>query len=412
MTDERLGEVKLATHGRLFDTRVDDVEARLDASWYRGDSANYHPEASNLRDERAVWRHVLDGWLPTTPHIDRSTKITAFGSCFAIHVSRWLSERNYAVLTSSESSEEPNAYVVKFGAGMVNTFVIRDQFEWALENAPLGDQPWYGNRTVAYDLNEDVRQATRSLFLRSDLFILTLGLSEVWYDADTGRVFWKGVPQRLFDPRRHRFRVSSVNENVANLRAIHALIRKYRPEARLLLTVSPVPLAATFRDVSCISANSVSKAVLRAAVDEFLREAGDDPLVHYWPSYEIVTTLFSNQWTEELRHPRNEVLDYTMTVFETAWCRDSVPRMTLAEAWIKARSACRSLPEGTPVAIETGDIHGLSTLVERLVSMGRSDDVRLLLRRCAEVEATIPHAGKWLEETRRRFPEWAALPGG
>src|SRR5205085_6394217 len=49
---------------------------------------------------------------------------------------------------------------------------------------------------------------------------------------------------------------------------------------------SPVPLMATFRDISCLPADTVSKAVLRVALDR-LMDAGHEG-VYYWPSFEIV----------------------------------------------------------------------------------------------------------------------------
>jgi hypothetical protein len=77
-----------------------------------------------------------------------------------------------------------------------------------------------------------------------------------------------------------------VEQNVANLRAIHELLQRVRPGIRLVLTVSPVPLAATFEMASAVVADCVSKSVLRAAAHEFLKGAGAE--VSYWPSYEMV----------------------------------------------------------------------------------------------------------------------------
>ena len=97
---------------------------------------------------------------------------------------------------------------------------------------------------------------TKKLFDETDVYILTLGLSEVWHDEQTGGVFWRTIPKDAFDPARHKFRVSTVDENRDNLAAIQALIRKHRPDAKIVLTLSPIPLAATFRNVSCVSANT------------------------------------------------------------------------------------------------------------------------------------------------------------
>jgi hypothetical protein len=145
------------------------------------------------------------------------------------------------------------------------------------------------------------------------VFILTLGLSEVWYDKTTGDVFWRAIPSDSFDAGRHGFRVSTVAENLDNLRTIVALVRKHRPGARVVLTLSPVPLVATFRPVSCVSANSVSKSVLRVAIDELMREGV--PGLYYFPSYEIVTSYFRDPYALDNRHVRPEVVATIMAAF-------------------------------------------------------------------------------------------------
>jgi len=143
---------------------------------------------------------------------------------------------------------------------------------------------------------------TKKLFDETDVYILTLGLSEVWHDEQTGGVFWRTIPKDAFDPARHKFRVSTVDENRDNLAAIHALIRKHRPDAKIVLTLSPIPLAATFRNVSCVSANTVSKAVLRVAIDEIMRDVGPEGALHYWPGFEIVVYAFGAPFKADRRH--------------------------------------------------------------------------------------------------------------
>jgi hypothetical protein len=240
--------LRLSTGGTLIESHVDGDDAYLERTWYRGREAKYFPEAQHLLDEEAALRHVLDGWLPQKPLIDNETRVTAFGSCFAVHISDWLANADYRILTARDGPSN-DAYIVKFGDGMVNTFVMREQFEWALENQIADNTPWFGSGTQPFELSENVRAATEKTFRETDLFILTLGLSEIWYDEASGRVFWRAVPEREFKSDRHRFRSSTVSENVRNLHAIYKLIREHRPEAKVVFTLSPIPLAATFRDV-------------------------------------------------------------------------------------------------------------------------------------------------------------------
>ena len=190
-----------------------------------------------------------------------------------------------------------------------------------------------------------MRLETKRIFDETEVFILTFGLSEVWYDEPTGNVFWRTIPKDVYDPDRHKFRLSTVDENRNNIRAIYDLIRKYRRDAKVIITLSPVPLIATFRDVSCISANSVSKATLRVAVDEVLREVRDEGHLFYWPSYELVTDVFRSPYRADRRHVRPVVLNYIMRLFETAWCRDNeMAEGELLESWVRAHVAAGTLP--------------------------------------------------------------------
>jgi hypothetical protein len=237
----------------MMDVRQDAIEFSVDGrpqlahrTWFRGENCNFNPDVENMRSIDAVLKHVLAGWLPPEPLIDSKTTIVAFGSCFAQHISTYLSQRNYDIATAKDGAHG-DAYLVRFGEGLVNTFVIRQQFEWAFENWIPEQDFWPSYDARAFGYEETIRVSTRAILDSADLFIITLGLSEVWYDEVTGGAFWRAVPTEKYDPARHKFRVSSVADNVDNIKAIYRLIRKYRPSARVILTLSPIPLVATFR---------------------------------------------------------------------------------------------------------------------------------------------------------------------
>ena len=316
-------------------------------TWFRGDSTNFNPALNQIMQANAAEEFVLHGWLPDEPVIEKSTRVTAFGSCFAANISNWLSKRQYSVLNAKDQEDQSvtPAYVVTMGEGMVNSFVIRQQFEWAWENRTFDQPLWHGYKAEEYGYDEAVRLETKRIFDETDVFILTFGLSEVWFDEPTGNVFWRTIPKDVYDPERHKFRLSSVDENRDNIRAIYDLIRQYRPDAKIIVTLSPVPLIATFRDVSCITANSVSKATLRVAVDEVLRDVRDEGHLYYWPSYELVCDVFRRPFKSDLRHVRPVVLKYIMHLFESTWCRDSsITQAELLQAWVRAHVAAGNLP--------------------------------------------------------------------
>jgi hypothetical protein len=302
---------------------------------------------------------VLRGWAPDAPRIDRTTHVTAFGSCFAAHITRWLAARNYRV--SAADAQAQRTYVVRIGEGLVNSFVIRQQFEWAWTERAAAPPRWQAAGAALAEDDAAIQRQTRALFDRTDVFILTFGLSEVWYDKSSGEVFWRTVPKAAYDPRRHGFRVSTVEENRENIEAIYRLIRRHRPEATIILTLSPVPLIATFRETSCITSNAVSKAVLRVAMDEALRHHRGAGHLHYWPSYELVTDVFGSPFKADRRHLPRAVLDFIMNLFERTWCAPEAAAELdpLDEAYLRALAAARILPERLDRAVRKRHGHVL-----------------------------------------------------
>ena len=286
---------------------------RAHGSWYRGETTNFHPMRDSLGEEGAVAKYVGHGWFPVAPFITRENYITAFGSCFAAEVTRFLLREKYNVFGKDLGL---NAHVIRSGEGIVNTAALRQQFEWALGGHDPEESAWYTADGGELEATEEIRENTREIFHKTDVFIFTLGLSEVWYDKVNGEVFWRAIPSQRFDPERHAFRVMGVQENRDNITRVYRMIRDFRPDAQVIFTLSPVPLAATFRPISCITANSVSKASLRVAIDELMREFADDDRLHYFPSYEIITAFLPDAMGVDLRHPRPEAVEFVMRTFQ------------------------------------------------------------------------------------------------
>jgi hypothetical protein len=318
----------------------DGLVRKTSATFFRGKTTNFYPTDESLGSENAVATYMAHGWMPKLPFVSKETPLVAFGSCFASNISNYLHQRGYNVLTKRDS----RSYVTKMGDGIVNTFAILQQFKWAwLNHVPQGDF-WHGYQAEEFGYDEAVRLETKALFDEADVFIITLGLSEIWYDEPTGEVFWRAVPQDKYDAARHKFRVSTVEENKRNILEIHSLIRQFRPDAKIVITVSPIPLTATFRAETCISANAVSKSILRVAVDEVIREVQPtDPNIYYFPSYDVVMYAFDNQWTEGRRHVYPHVLDFNMKIFETHFCQSDMDVSALEKAYQHALALDRKI---------------------------------------------------------------------
>ncbi|MGR3661164.1 MAG: GSCFA domain-containing protein [Paracoccaceae bacterium] len=313
------------------------------STWFRGSQTNFNPSKANMVSEQSVYNNVLKGWLPKKANITPETQITAFGSCFADNISHWLAKRNYRILTHDQ--EKKDTYVIRMSEGMVNSFVIRQQFEWVWDELTFDQALWHGYDAEEFGYGEETKAQQREIFDSTDVFILTFGLSEVWYDHTTGDVFSRTIPKDQYDPERHRFRVSTVDENRENMEVIYNLIRKNRPDAKIIFTLSPIPLTATFRDNSCITSNSVSKSILRVAIDEIVLAHKDEGVLFYWPAYEIVTDVFHQPYKDDRRHVERAVLDYIMTEFELRWCNDdNNDQPSLRTSWVAACAAAGLLP--------------------------------------------------------------------
>ena len=293
--------------------RMAGKKRKAHATWYRGETTNFHPMRASLSEPDAVEHYVGHGWLPKAPFIGKEDYVTAFGSCFAAEMTKFLLAKGFRVFGNDRNVK---AHVIRSGEGIVNTAALRQQFEWAFEGKAPAAEVWHEKDGSVAEVSAEIEAATRRIFLSTDVFVFTLGLSEIWYDRETGDVLWRAVPKHAFDPDRHAFRVLGAEENRANIAAVHRMIREHRPDAHIILTLSPIPLAATFRPVSCMTANSVSKASLRVAIDEVMRANEDDEKLHYFPSYEIVTAFLPDALGDDLRHPRPETVDFVMATFE------------------------------------------------------------------------------------------------
>ena len=146
--------------------------------------------------------------------------------------------------------------------------------------------------------------------------IITLGLVEVWRDA-RANVFINNTPiQALLgaQPNRYEFHVTSFAENWSNLEAIHAVLSRYgHPDVRIVVTVSPVPLTATFSTTDVVTANTYSKSLLRAIAHEW---AAAHENVDYFPSYEIVQNSDrASVWQPDLTHVKGPGLRHIIDLF-------------------------------------------------------------------------------------------------
>jgi GSCFA family protein len=271
---------------------------------------------------RLIRESLLIGHRPPKGMLTAADTVITLGSCFARHLRKYLAYSG----VSAKDFHVPS--------GLNNTFAILDFVSWCVTGQETGRGFRY-DRTDDGEIREWTPEDERVRYLQgfagAGAFVFTLGLAEVWEDRETGGVFWRGVPEELFRADRHVFRLSTVDENEANLFKIIELVGFVQPAAPIVLTLSPVPLKATFRDISCVSADCVSKSTLRIAIDRVTSRGLAN--VYYWPSFEIARWIgsalpYSAFGAPDSRHVNLDIVAEILDAFiEAFWTRSAAAEL-------------------------------------------------------------------------------------
>ena len=279
--------------------------------------------------------------------------IATAGSCFAQHISRRLQARGFRYLDVEPPPRRlPEAEHNRFGYGLFsarygNIYTSAQLLQLLRratgrlvprERAWERDGRWYdpfrptlepnGFESEAETLlaQDSHLQAVRGMLERIDVFVFTLGLTEAWRSKEDGAVYpvCPGIVASAFDPARHEFVNLDYEAILADMRRALGVLRKIRPELRVLLTVSPVPLTATASGEHVLTATTYSKSVLRAVAGR-LTEMFD--WVDYFPSYELVTApVFGGRAYEaDLRGIASTGVDFVMESFLREFCLADAP---------------------------------------------------------------------------------------
>lgn len=286
-----------------------------------------------------------------------SDSIFTMGSCFARNVEHALVERGLRVLPETfdfplellapkpaelarASLNAPLHYrvIVRAVLNKYSPLSMLNEFQRVLEPerfaAPqkgliqVDEDRWFDPQakdTGMHGLKDSllvrmlIEKATQDVRQASAVF-LTLGLTETWLDSETGTVLNFAPPPLLIKkwPSRFRFFNATYADVLDSLEGLYELItRKVRLDMKFVVTVSPVPLNATFTANDVITANTYSKSTLRAAADVFCaRHANAD----YFPSYEMVMSTHPDMaWRPDRIHVAQDVVDFVIGRFMAAY---------------------------------------------------------------------------------------------
>ena len=212
--------------------------------------------------------------------ISKSTRFFTMGSCFARNLARSLHQSGY-VAQHMEISEYinttfANRVFVDWLSGAEIDAAIRDRIA---ELLPPG---WSKENTL-------------QIIKDSSVFILTLGVAPAFFDRATGD-FVLPRPSALNSrvlAERYRYRTTSVQENVDNVLYLINFVRSISPRIKIVVTVSPVPLVASFEYESAVQADCLSKSTMRLVAHEVVHNSDVSDIV-YWPSFEVFRWAGSN----------------------------------------------------------------------------------------------------------------------
>lgn len=282
------------------------------------DTLNYDQARRNLQanpmgrwpseaPEGGVWPR------PTTSfQLRAADTIFTIGSCFARNIEDHLARLGCKVpmldfrLPPEEWHGPANGALNKFAPpafrqAIAWTAAIYDrdgQVRWP-DCAPFaidcGDDAWFDIELAAATPVSRARFVKRrqhiydifSQVFAADCLMMTPGLVEAWRDTTTGHYLFGGPKTRemigLARAGRLVFERLAYPQCFEDMAASIDMVRARNPKAKVVLTTSPVPLAATFTDDDIRVANSYSKSVLRAVCGAMTAER---PQVDYFPSFE------------------------------------------------------------------------------------------------------------------------------
>jgi len=308
-----------------------------------------HPY-SQLPDRNFWRRYVSDSpWrelnLNDRPkfQLKRDDLIATAGSCFAQHISRYLSKCGVVPYVA----EPAHPLIVEFGGDVESYRLFSARYGniyTARQCLELFDQA-FGKREVIQDFVEEKGrwfdllrpnvgksgyeciaeaaadrayhlQCVREMFKSTTVFVFTLGLTESWRHSLLGHTYpvCPGTVRGVYAPSVHRFHQFTFLEVLNDLDQFIQGLESINPEAKIILTVSPVPLVATHTGENVLVASSYSKSVLRAAVGEIEARYSN---VAYFPSYEIIShpASFGQYLASDLREVTERGVSHVMGCF-------------------------------------------------------------------------------------------------
>ena len=279
--------------------------------------------------------------------LSRENKVATAGSCFAQHISRTLQKNGFAYYVAEPGNHLANEEAMRrnydvFSARYGNVYTARQLvqlFDRAYDRFTPVDTHWVRSdgrfvdpfrpqiEVDGFESAASVEKsrlehfaAVREMFGTLDVFVFTLGLTEAWRSRHDGAVFplAPGVVAGEMTEKDYEFVNFGTNEVVADMQSFIDKLLTVNRNAKIILTVSPVPLIATYENQHVLVATTYSKSVLRVAAGEITRQ---NTICDYFPSFEIITGAYNRgmYFESDLRSIKPEGVDHVMRLFMSTY---------------------------------------------------------------------------------------------
>jgi hypothetical protein len=287
---------------------------------------------------------AVDPIVATPFTIGAADRVASAGSCFAQHVAKRLQASGYVYyvpesappgLSASEAAQRNfSVFSCRYG-NIYTTAQLRQTFDrafgrltpqidvWTRSDGrivdpyrPLIEPDGYDTIEAMHAARDEHLRHVREMFEQLDVFVFTLGQTEHWRARGDGVVVpvAPGVSGGTFDESVYEFHNARATEALDDMLAFIDSLRAVNPKSRVILSVSPVSLLATYEDRHALVANCYTKSALRVVAEEVCRARPD---IAYFPSYEIITAPFNaaRAFAEDQREVTDVGVEMAMKTF-------------------------------------------------------------------------------------------------
>ena len=254
-----------------------------------------------------------------------SNNIFSIGSCFALEINKFLKKhgidsitnpfgtiynsysiyKNIEIILLSEKNNESISHNITQVDGKFLSFNYSTLFE-------SNDY-----ETLENKLKERINYSKKVL-LSSNVIIITFGTSVVYKFKKTDQIV--ANCHKLSDSFFTKYMLT-IDENIDYISKTIELLKKNIPNIKIILTLSPIR-----HNIKNPEENSVSKAILRVAIDSLI----DNKSVFYFNAYEMVMDVFRDYsfYKKDKTHLKKSTVNKIMEEFSNRYFSDKQKEFT------------------------------------------------------------------------------------